>query len=54
MAKNNMKIVWIAGIAINVALTVFNASTGNTGWCAFNAVTAVFCQIGYFRLSNDK
>mgnify|MGYP003629321913 CR=1 FL=1 len=24
-----MKIVWIAGIAINVALTVFNASIGN-------------------------
>ncbi len=54
MIKNNMKIVWIAGIAINVALTVFNASIGNTEWGAFNALCAVACQYGYIQFKSHE
>ena len=54
MNNKSMKIVWIAAVATNVALAVVNASTGNTGWGAFNALCAVACQYGYIQLKNHE
>lgn len=54
MINKNMKTVWIVAVVINVALTVVNASTGNTGWGAFNALCAVACQYGYIQLKNHE
>jgi threonine synthase len=54
MINKNMKTVWIVAVVINVALAVLNASTGNTGGAAFNALCAVACQYGYIQLKNHE
>ena len=54
MSRNVLPNVMIGCVILNVVFTVFNAYAGNMEWAVLNAVTAVFCQIGYLRLSNDK